>query len=345
MRCRGAVPRAAVHLLFVFGVPVCAASCSNPTGPVPPPPPPAAPAIQCPVDIAADALNGTSAVVSYDPPKISGGSVPVTTACTIASGATLPPGTTDVTCTATDAIARTSQCVFRISVTAVPRLKGTRILAFGDSITAGEVSPPVQSSVHFLDVPNSYPSVLNGLLTARYKAQTITVLNEGISGERVLVTGEGRIEQLVVTHRPDVLIILEGVNGLNDTPDAPEEISEALRRGVRRAVAQGVPLVLVSTILPGVPGRPKAPKPDAVIDLNAGIRFWASRERAVLVDSYEQFNPMKEVLIGEDGLHPTIEGYRKLAEIFGAAIRTHFEETAPAGPAGPSGWRSGRLKR
>jgi lysophospholipase L1-like esterase len=296
--------------------------------------------------VLADAADNVSSIVSYAAPQVTGESVPITVACTHVSGSPFPVGTTDVICTATDAIARTAQCVFRVTVRLVVKLKGTKIVAFGDSITAGEVSPPFQSSVRYLDPQNSYPSVLNQLLTDRYRTQTITVLNAGIPGERVLGTGEGRIERLVVEHRPDVLIVLEGVNGLSDAPDAFEEIAEGLRRGVRRAIQQKVPLVLVSTILPGVPGRPKAPNPDAVNALNEEIRHWVPTEGAILVDSYAVFNPMKDLLIGQDGLHPTVDGYRKLAEIFNDAIRTHFE--APVGgPAAPAsaGWRSPRRTR
>jgi lysophospholipase L1-like esterase len=179
--------------------------------------------------------------------------------------------------------------------------------------------------------------VLGGSLSARYKAQQLTMINAGLPGERVLLpgpgakSGEGRMQDVVLEHRPDVLLVLEGVNGLSIAN--AEDISEGLRRGVRRAVRDGVQLVLVSTILPGVAGRPKAPDPDAVLLLNSEIRSWAGLERAVLVDSYSAFEPSKALLIGQDGLHPTPEGYKKLAETFDEAIKTHFEATPPAAPA------------
>jgi lysophospholipase L1-like esterase len=315
--------------------------CSNPAAPGPlPPPEPGAPAIQCPADIQIDLVDEASAVVTYQAPVVSGGTAPVTATCTVPSGTTFQSGTADVICTATDAAARTSQCVFHVDVTLIPKLKGTKIVAFGDSITAGEVSAPSQPAVLYLDPASSYPSVLIESLRGRYRAQEITVINAGIPGERVLGTGsgdsgEGRIEDLVVQHRPDVLIILEGVNGLSKTNAI--DISDGLRRGARRAVRQGVPLVLVSTILPGVPGRPKAPDPEAVLMLNEDIRAWVGREQVVLVDSFASFEPMKELLIGQDGLHPTVEGYTKLAEIFFEALKARFEAPPPApAPAAPA---------
>jgi lysophospholipase L1-like esterase len=101
-----------------------------------------------------------------------------------------------------------------------------------------------------------------------------------------------------------------------------------------------------------VPGRPKAPDPKAVQALNAEIRSWVGSERATLVDSFAAFDPAKELLIGQDGLHPTVDGYKKLAEVFFDAITTHFEAPPPAAPSpsAPAGtaarstssWKIGR---
>ena len=53
-----------------------------------------------------------------------------------------PIGSTTVRCTATDALNRQSACEFRVSVTKLPQLSRLRYMAFGDSITAGEVTFP-----------------------------------------------------------------------------------------------------------------------------------------------------------------------------------------------------------
>jgi lysophospholipase L1-like esterase len=254
-------------------------------------------------------------------------------------------GTTRVVCTANDAAAQTTQCSFNVTVSVIPSLKGTKILAWGDSITAGEVSPPYQPAVKYFDPTVSYPTVLGELLRARYSAQTINVINEGIPGEQVVVagsngmSGEDRIEPLIIKYRPDVFIMLEGVNGLN-TQESVSLTSEGLRRGARRAVRQGVPLVLVSTILPGVNGRPtdrdRAPNPEFVNALNDRIRSWASAEGAVLVDSYTAIFPLRELYIGQDNLHPTVEGYRAMANVFFDTIRQRFEAPLPTSNSAPA---------
>lgn len=317
---------------------MAAVSCSNPAGPTPPPP--SAPALACPADIQTGAVEAT-VVVEYPSPQATGGTAPVAVSCTVPSGGAFGVGTTSIVCTATDSVAQTAQCTFRVNVSLIPRLKGTRIVAFGDSVTAGVVSPPPSSSVLTIDLPNSYPSVLRPLLQNRYTSQEVVVINEGLPGEQVLGTGstsngEDRLERVVLQYRPDVLIVMEGVNGLSVSN--AEDVSEGLRRAVRRAKSDGVPLVLVSTILPGVDGRTKPPDSSAVAALNAEIRAWVAGERAVLVDSFASFEPQKELLIGQDGLHPTVDGYIRLAEIFRDAIQAHFEE--PSGGTPPATSRS-----
>lgn len=334
----------AVRAALVAAALFTLSSCHKDAGPGPSPVP-TTPVLQCPANVLVELVTETSAVVNYSPPLVSGGAQPVAVTCAAPSGSQFGLGASPVTCTATDSMSRQAQCVFSVNVALIPQLRGTKIVAFGDSITAGEVSPAV--SVLVVDPVNNYPTVLGGLLTSRYKAQPVTVLNVGIPGEKLLTPatpggqiGEDRLEDVVEREKPDVLIVLEGVNDINSGA-TPHAVAEGLRRGVRRAVRANVPLVIISTILPGVEGRQKPPNPDRVNDLNAEIRSWAASERAVLVDSYAAFLPQKESLIGVDGLHPTVAGYKMLADTMLAAIRSNFELPPPAG-AVPTGFRKSR---
>ena len=74
-----------------------------------------------------------------------------------------------------------------------PRLGITRILAFGDSMTAGTTSAPLPG-VHGLDagLPQSYVFKLQTLLTQRYSAQSVLVFNEGRAGNRA-AEDQGRL--------------------------------------------------------------------------------------------------------------------------------------------------------
>ena len=49
-------------------------------------------------------------------------------------------------------------------------------------------------------------------------------------------------------------------------------------------------------------------------------------EGATFVDLYNAMLPEAATLIGSDGLHPTEAGYRRIADLFFAAIRAQLEE-------------------
>src|SRR4029453_16391660 len=80
----------------------CGGDNDTPSTPTRPDPIPAGPTISCPASVTVPTTT-TSAQVAYGAPSVSGGTAPVTAACTPASGATFNVGTTAVTCTATDA--------------------------------------------------------------------------------------------------------------------------------------------------------------------------------------------------------------------------------------------------
>jgi acyl-CoA thioesterase-1 len=223
-------------------------------------------------------------------------------------------------------LSRRAQCSFQVQVAVTSRLRGTKFLAFGDSITEGEVAPPFAGSTfRVVDTVNSYPTVLRGLLADRYplQASEFNVINAGESGKTV-VSDEDRLVQELSRHAPEALILLHGTNDVNGGT-FPGSIGSSLRSNIRRAQQRGVKLVLLSTLLPQVPGRVRAYNPQGIIEANFVIRDIAAREGAVLVDTFAALDPMKGRLIGDDGLHPTVEGYRIVAETFLTAIRANFQ--------------------
>src|SRR5579859_3609417 len=219
------------------------ATCSSPMLPsnttiIPPP------AITCPIAPApVTAGNGQSAVVSYGSPTLTGGTAPVSVTCTPPSGSTFSVGSTAVKCVATDAVRRSASCSFAVSVALPsPRLGVTTILAFGDSITEGEVPVAGEFSVlsirpMFVEPNNAYPADLTILLGQRYTAQGasrvdaftigalntndicttdpprpmtsgIVVINAGCLGEQAVSQATlSRLSDKIVKYRPDVLLL------------------------------------------------------------------------------------------------------------------------------------------
>lgn len=79
------------------------------------------PTIECPPDITVFNDPGSNgAIVDYPPPTVSDNCSAVTTVCSPASGSFFLPGTTSVTCTATDAAGNTSTCTFDVTVVVDP---------------------------------------------------------------------------------------------------------------------------------------------------------------------------------------------------------------------------------
>ncbi len=306
----------------------------------PPPPPVGNPKVTCPANQMIQAA-GPSVVVTYPAPVATDGAAPLTTACKPASGASFPVGVNDVVCTTTDAAGRQATCTFQVVVQPAPILEGTSFLAFGDSITAGEVTNP--SFLLDLRPDLSYPTDLQKLLSARYQTQTVNVTNCGVEQEtaqagvdrlRSVLAGGACGPALPAGRRPfgaglfDAVLLLEGINDLNSgDPNSISVVREALRADIRNAKSAGAQQVFLSTLTPAF-----AFAGDMVPAMNDEIRALAASEGAVLVDAYAAFGGESTTLIGVDGLHPTTAGYQVLAQTFFTKIQANFEVTTmPAG--------------
>lgn len=317
------------------------AACSkSPTGPTPPPPPPPPPpvanppSIACVAGIARSTVNAAGLAVTFETPAATDGQGSVSVSCSPESGSTFPIGTTTVNCTATDSLSRTATCSFAVAVTKLPTLSKTRFLAFGDSITAGEVSFPISSLIggtslftKLVVVPSAaYPTILAKNLRARYSAQedSIVVANYGLGGEKA-ANARNRFFDALNTVRPEGVLLMEGYNDIGGGADgaastAANEMrvmaSEARLRGMR---------VFIATIAPPRPGGNRTIGQIFVDDWNNRMRALASSEGAVLVDIYGGLLPDVTRYIGVDGLHPNEAGYARIAEIFQQAIQANFE--------------------
>ncbi len=308
---------------------ICCAGCNDtPSAPTPAPvsPPVAdAPEVTCPAPVTVSALTSVGAAVSYALPESRKGQGTVSVACTPPSGTRFPVGVTQAECVATDSLSRTASCTFSVTVAAPPRLRRTRIMAFGDSLTEGATvlgSDPY-NVVH--PIETAYPTVLRQLLSARYTDQTITVINRGVPGEQASKALSRLIDNLV-TDAPDVVVLQQGYNDIkqavnesvgitNALAGISELAGEARRRGAR---------VFICTLAPSRPGRIQISR-SALEFMSERVRQIARGEGAVLVDLYGALLPDVEANVSIDGLHLTPLGYRRVAETVFAAIRADLE--------------------
>ncbi len=316
-----------------------ASGCSSPTTPTatPPPPPPVVvadpPTIACPTSVLASTISASGTAVRFELPPTEKGKDPVNVSCSPASGSNFPVGNTSVECRATDALDRSAACSLIVQVTKLPSLSKTRFLAFGDSITAGEVTFPIGTtalgvpSFKLVVVPSAaYPTILAKTLQATYKAQEdfITVANYGVGGEKAAVARDRFIVALGIV-RPDAALIMMGANDIPLGEDGAASIAarevqtmaaEARGRGIR---------VFIATLPPARAGGNRAIRQLLLDDYNNRMRDVARREGAVLVEIYQALLGNVNLYIGVDGLHPTEAGYAKIAETFYNSIRTNLE--------------------
>jgi len=205
----------------------------------------------------------------------------------------------------------------------------TVIVAFGDSITDGAASTP--------DTNRRWPNYLARRLAARPDASPVAVLDQGISGNRVLhdVIGQNALARFDrdvlawpgVTH----VIVLEGINDIGfpaiqgapfgDAVDTSAVTADDLIAGYRqliaRAHAHGI-TIIGGTLTPyqGASYATDAGEQirqtvnawirdggewDAVIDFDAAVRNPADPGR------------MQEALQSGDWLHPSDAGYEAMA--------------------------------
>lgn len=296
------------------------AACGGKT-PIQPPPPPDQLMLSCPADIVREATTAQGTDVHFESPAPTGGRPPYTVQCDPGSGSVFPVGETTVRCTATDADTLQAACAFAVRVRVSQTLGRTKFVAFGDSITDGKVSlVPLIS----LAGPDTYPFKLEQMLLQRYPSQAITVSNQGVSGEH-LGRGADRLPGVLDVEKPDVLLLLEGVNAVWIRSTAIQTAN--LRTMITAAQQRGV-VVIIATVMPVAPeweadGHVGAMS--SIRALNAQIFQLADQfGLGKVVDLFALFEANMH-LIGKDGLHPSIEGQTRIAEAFRDEIIRLYE--------------------
>lgn len=286
--------------------------------------------LACPTDVSRQSFVGGPVQVQYGVPQAQGGLAPIAVECAPVSGASFPIGTSMVTCAGQDGLQQTASC--SLSVTVVPTLGISSILAFGDSLTAGVTSSVIPTSVQ-LEPNSSYPTQLRELLSQRYSAQAIRVTNAGVPGEDA-AEAISRFQSELARNQPDVVLIMEGTNDLDpDSSTLGMLGAEAIETMVRDAKSRGVDPI-VATIPPQRTSRGTEPMVDPYNDL---IRQIAVRQGVPLVDVHQIITfgqclgagSLVLSCLGDDDLHPTAEGYGLIANGFFQRLMDLYEPSGP----------------
>jgi lysophospholipase L1-like esterase len=191
------------------------------------------------------------------------------------------------------------------------------VVAFGDSITDGATSTP--------NTDRSWPSVLAQRLLANPATANIAVVNQGISGNRVLGDGAGvsalaRFDRDVIAQAGvKWVMILESINDINGgarqgtvTADA---LIGALAQMVDRAHTHGIK-VIGCTLTPygNINDEGEAMR----LAVNAWIRTPGNFDAMVDFDKVirdpQDAKQFRQGFNNTDKLHPNDAGYAAMAE-------------------------------
>ena len=155
------------------------------------------------------------------------------------------------------------------------------------------------------------------------QAASITVINSGESSERIL-DGNQRFPGVFDANRPEVVLLMEGANGL---PQVGPDISTGIMRIMVQKAKDGGARVYVGSMIPQVAGRPRATTPvGELLNYNNTLQIMSTQESVTYVDLYNPMLPDAATLIGSDGLHPTEAGYKRMADLFFAAIQRELQQ-------------------
>lgn len=165
-----------------------------------------------------------------------------------------------------------------------------RIVAFGDSLTAGVAG-------------KSYPEYLQDIL--REHGYQYQVENQGVSGDTT-TDGLARIEN-VVAQKPSLVILEFGGNdGLRGVPI--ESTRKNLEEMIARIQAANIPMVLLGITLPPNYG-PEYVKPFTSMFPSLAKKFKVASLPFLLSRVYQD-----PKLMQPDGIHPNSEGNKIVAE-------------------------------
>jgi acyl-CoA thioesterase-1 len=179
-----------------------------------------------------------------------------------------------------------------------------RIVALGDSLTAGLGLPRNQA----------YPALLQQRVTA--EGFNFEVVNAGVSGD-TSAGGLARLDWALTGDVKVLIVALGGNDGLRGLP--AQQLKQNLSQIIERARARRITVVLAGMEAPPNHGW------EYVVDFHQVFVDLAQKYRIAFVPFLLQGVAGKDDLNQRDGIHPTAQGARIVADTVWAALKPVLE--------------------
>jgi acyl-CoA thioesterase-1 len=186
-----------------------------------------------------------------------------------------------------------------------------RIVILGDSLTAGLGLP----------VEQSYPSLLQQRLNR--EGLDFEVVNAGVSGD-TSAGGLSRLDWALEGNVKVLIVALGGNDGLRGLP--VEQLKGNLARIVETAQSRGIRVILAGMEAPPNYGR------DYIVAFHKVYPALARQYNVPFVPFLLQDVAGSQTLNQSDGIHPTAEGARIVADHVWAVLKPALDETHPGTP-------------
>lgn len=150
-------------------------------------------------------------------------------------------------------------------------------------------------------------------------------INRGISGQTTpqMVL---RFQQDVVDLKPRVVVILAGTNDIagNTGPMTLEQSRDNIIAMAQLARANSIQVV-ISSVIPAYdyPWKPGLEPAEKIVALNKMLKEYAAKNKIVYLDYFSAMADERNGLrkgLGDDGVHPNLEGYKIMAPLAERAI-------------------------
>ncbi len=184
--------------------------------------------------------------------------------------------------------------------------KPTRVVCFGDSVTG---------VYYHTGSRRAYTDMLGVALNRISPGSNVEMINAGISGNTT-VHALARIERDVLSHQPDVVTVMFGLNDMTRVP--LEEYRKNLSEIVKRCREAGAEVVLATpNAVTDSPGRPA----EKLIQYCDVVRSLAKELDVPLADCYQELAAFRAnsnfdwQLLMSDAIHPNMAGHQKIASL------------------------------